>query len=95
MGYADGYPRMGIAPDHALQAIVGGKRCPILGCASMDLLAIDVTDLPDPAAARRGEMVTLIGEHMDVDNFAAAAKSTEYELLTSLGRRFHRIYYAT
>jgi alanine racemase len=40
-------------------------------------------------------MVTLIGEHMGVDNFAAAAKSTEYELLTNLGRRFHRIYYAT
>jgi alanine racemase len=95
VGYADGYPRMGIAPNHTLQAIVGGQRCPLLGCASMDLLAIDVTDLPDPAAARRGEMVTLIGEHMGVDNFAAAAKSTEYELLTSLGRRFHRIYYAT
>lgn len=95
VGFADGYPRMGIAPDHALRAIVGGKRCPLLGYASMDLLAIDVTDLPDPGAARRGEMVTLIGEHMSIDDFAAAAKATGHELLTSLGRRFHRIYYAT
>ena len=45
MGYADGYPLSGSA-DKPLHAIVGGKRCRIVGRASMDCLAIDVTELP-------------------------------------------------
>ena len=60
----------------------------------MDVLPIDVTDLPDPAAARCGEMVTLIGPEMSVDDLAAAGKSTGREVLSRLGSRFHRIYYA-
>ncbi len=57
----------------------------------MDLLAIDVTDLPDHAA-RRGELVTLIGGEITVDALAAAAGTIGYEVLTSLGRRYHRVY---
>jgi alanine racemase len=61
----------------------------------MDLLPIDVTDLPDPTAARYGEMVTLIGAEVGIDELAAASKSTGREVLTGgLGNRFHRIYYA-
>ena len=45
-------------------AIVAGKRCPLAGRVSMDLLAIDVTDLPD-GAARRGDLATLIGDEID------------------------------
>jgi alanine racemase len=41
--------------------IVAGKRCPVAGRISMDMLAIDITDLPNNAV-RRGHMVTLIGE---------------------------------
>jgi alanine racemase len=95
VGYADGYPRSGSASDNALQAIVGGQRCRIAGRPSMDLLAIDVTDLPDPTAARHGEMVTLIGGEISVNDLAAAAKSTAGEVLSGLGCRFHRIYYAS
>ena len=57
----------------------------------MDLLAIDVTDLPD-SACRRGDLVTLIGGELAVDTFAAAAGTIGYEVLTSLGRRYHRVY---
>jgi alanine racemase len=60
----------------------------------MDLLTIDVTDLPDPTAARLGEMVTLISPEISIDDLAAASKSTGREVLSHLGRRFHRIYYA-
>ncbi|MGB7276417.1 MAG: alanine racemase [Pseudolabrys sp.] len=94
-GYADGYPRSGRAFDNKLQAIVGGRRCPIVGHPSMDLLAIDVTDVSDPTAARHGNMVTLVGPEINIDDLAAASKSTGRELLIHLGRRFHRIYYAT
>jgi alanine racemase len=94
VGYADGYPRSASVADKKLQAIVGGRRCPVAGHPSMDLLPIDVTDLPDPTVARYGEMVTLIGAEIGIDDLAAAAKSTGREVLSHLGRRFHRIYYA-
>ena len=94
VGYADGYPRSDSAPDNKLQAIVGGHRCPVAGRPSMDLLPIDVTDLPDPAVARFGEMVTLIGREISIDDLAAATRSTAREVLSHLGHRFRRIYYA-
>jgi len=93
-GCADGYPRSGSAFDNKLQAIVGGRRCLVIGHPSMDLLAIDVTDVSDPTAACRGKMVTLIGPEISIDDLAAASKSTGREVLSHLGRRFHRIYYA-
>jgi alanine racemase len=94
VGYADGYPRSTGAADGKPQVIVGNRRCPVVGRPSMDLLPIDVTDLPDPAAARYGEMVTLIGPELGIDDLAAATKSTGREILSQLGHRFHRIYYA-
>jgi alanine racemase len=74
--------------------LVGGYRCPVAGPPSMDLLPIDVTDLPDPTAARYGEMVTLIDGAIGIDEVAAAIRSTGREVLSQLGSRFHRIYYA-
>ena len=94
-GYADGYPRSGSASDNKLQAIVGGRRCPVVGNPSMDLLAIDVTDVSDPTEARHGKMITLIGAEISIDDLAAASKSTGRELLSHLGHRFHRIYHVT
>jgi alanine racemase len=94
IGYADGYPRLQGGVDGKLQAVVAGRRCPVIGRPSMDLLPIDVTDLPDQAAARYGEMVTLIGAQVGIDDLAAATKTSAAELLSGLGRRFHRIYYA-
>jgi alanine racemase len=94
VGYADGYPRSGSASDNKMQVLVGGHRCPVAGRPSMDLLPIDVTDLPDSAAARYGEMVTLIGAGIDIDDVAAANRSTAREVISPLGHRFHRVYYA-
>jgi alanine racemase len=91
-GYADGYPRSESTFNNKLQAIVGGRRCPVAGRPSMD--PIDITDLSDPTAARLGQMVTLIGPKISIDEFATAAKSTGHEVLSHLGSRFHRIYYA-
>ncbi len=82
------------AADGKLSAVVGGHRCPVAGRPSTDLLPIDVTDLPDPAVARYGAMVTLIGAQVGIDELAAATKSTAAEVLSGLGHRFHRIYYA-
>jgi alanine racemase len=67
-GYADGYPRSESTFNNKLQAIVGGRRCPVAGRPSMDLLPIDITDLSDPTAARLGQMVTLIGPEIGIDS---------------------------
>jgi alanine racemase len=95
VGYADGYLRAASASDDApgADAIVAGKRCPIAGRVSMDLIAIDITDLPDNSA-RRGELAKLIGDEISVDDVASAAGTIGYEVLTSLGRRYHRVYRA-
>ena len=94
VGQADGFPRSW-HPKTRLQAIVGGYRCPVVAPSSLDLLGIDVTDLPDARAAWSGEMATLIGSTMTIDEVARATQSTGREVLTALGSRFHRIYYAT
>lgn len=93
VGYADGYPRAASATDAAPGAdtIVGGIRCPIAGRVSMDLLAIDITALPDHSV-RRGDFVTLLGSEIGVDELAAAAGTIGYEVLTSLGHRYHCVY---
>jgi alanine racemase len=57
----------------------------------MDLLAIDITALPDHMV-RRGDLVTLIGGDTSVDDLAAAAGTIGYEVLTGLGNRYHRVY---
>ncbi len=92
-GYADGYLRASSASDDKPggNAIIAGKRCPLAGRVSMDLLAVDITDLPD-GAAKRGGLATLIGDEISVDDVAAAAGTIGYEVLTGLGRRYHRIY---
>lgn len=92
-GYADGYFRAGSSNDgtRGAEVMVAGKRCPVAGRISMDLLAVDVTDL-EKNAVRRGHMVTLIGEGITVDELAHHFGTIGYEVLTSLGARYARIY---
>src|SRR4051795_5706059 len=92
-GYADGYFRAASSNDgtRGAEVVVAGKRCPIAGRISMDLTAIDITDL-DKNAVRRGHMVTLIGEGITVDELAHHFGTIGYEVMTSLGKRYARIY---
>ncbi|MFC5069139.1 alanine racemase [Flaviflagellibacter deserti] len=92
-GYADGFMRAAGSSDdrRGADAIVAGKRCPLIGRVSMDLIAVDVTDLA-PDAVRRGDFVTLIGDGITIDEVGARANTIGYEILTGLGSRFARIY---
>jgi alanine racemase len=91
-GYADGYFRAagGVDGVRTADAVVAGVRCPIAGRISMDLMAIDITDLPAPL--RRGQMVTLVGDGVTVDELALHFGTIGYEVLTSLGERYQRVY---
>ena len=92
-GYADGILRATAATDGdaGRHVLIGGQRCRIVGRVSMDLTAIDVTDLKE-GTVRRGDMVTLIGGELTVDSVAAEAGTIGYEVLTNLGRRYHRVW---
>jgi alanine racemase len=93
LGYADGLVRAGGGSDDhpGGAAIVAGHRCPIVGRISMDLVCVDVTDLP-PGAVHRGEYATLLGGEIGVDDVASAAGTIGYEILTRLGPRCHLVY---
>lgn len=93
LGYADGYPRNVSGTDAVPggAALVGGVLCPFAGSVSMDLIILDVTDVPS-GSAERGAPVTLIGGPLDLETVGAGAKTIGYEILTSLGRRYQRRY---
>jgi alanine racemase len=57
----------------------------------MDLIAVDVTDVSD-APPRRGDFVTLIGGSIDIDQVGQWSRTISYDVLTRLGRRYHRIW---
>ncbi|MBI4123493.1 MAG: alanine racemase [Betaproteobacteria bacterium] len=80
-GYADGYPRH--APS-GTPVLVNGKRARIVGRVSMDMICVDISDIPE---AYIGTPVTLWGEGLSADEVAAAAGTLSYELLCALAAR--------
>ena len=80
-GYADGYPRH--APS-GTPVLVNGKRSRTVGRVSMDMICVDITDMPE---ARIGTPVTLWGEGLSADEVAACAGTLSYELLCALAAR--------
>ena len=88
VGYADGWLR---SLSHRGCGFLDGKRVPLLGRVSMDLVSFDVSAV-DPALAHPGAAIELLGEHYRVDDAAADAGTIGYEILTALGPRYHRIY---
>lgn len=92
-GYADGVFRhaSGSGGKPGGMVAIGGRLCPIVGRVSMDLVTADVTDVPAAADMAWAE---LIGPHLTLEEVGAHAGSIGYEVLTRLGRRFHRIYMA-
>jgi alanine racemase len=88
-GYADGLDtRLGGRG----QVLVGGRRAPIVGAVSMDMLAVDVTGMP----VNPGEEVVFLGEQggdrITVSEMAAAVGTIPYEILCRIGSRIERVY---
>lgn len=93
VGYADGLFRSLSVDDgkKGLHVYIGGHAVPILGRVSMDLITVDVTDVPE-SLARRGAFVELIGENVAAHVLASHAGTIDYEVLTNLGTRATRRY---
>ncbi|MCX2779833.1 alanine racemase [Microbulbifer thermotolerans] len=85
-GYGDGYPRH--APS-GTPVLVCGRRAQLIGRVSMDMLAVDLSAIPE---ARVGTEVELWGGALPVAEIAASAGSIAYELLTGVTQRVPRVY---
>jgi alanine racemase len=89
-GYRDGVPRKLSSSEHKglAQVFLNGRRCPIVGRVSMDMMAVNITD----ANAKHGDWAEIFGQNISVDEAAAWAGTIAYELLTHLGSRYARHY---
>jgi alanine racemase len=88
LGYADGYFRTLINRTHVHLA---GRKVPVIGRISMDLVTVDVTDVPEDES-RPGALVEVLGSHLTADDLADHARTNAYEVMTALGRRYARVY---
>jgi alanine racemase len=101
VGYADGYMRALSGSGVPLRktnvpgagGVLHGRTVPLIGRVTMDLTHFDVTDLPE-GSVRPGDFIELFGRNMPIEDVARAGGTIDYELLTSLGRRYERRYEA-
>ncbi len=85
IGYGDGYPRALSGKGYAL---IGGKKAPILGMVCMDMMMVDVSDIP----CKAGDEAILMGGGIDFQEVAAELKTIHYELICGFSKRVPRIY---
>jgi len=86
IGYGDGYPRH--APP-GTPVLVNGRRCPLIGRVSMDMITIDLAAVPE---AQVGDPVILWGDGLSIDEVARHAGTIAYELMCGVTARVPRHY---
>lgn len=89
-GYGDGYPW---SAGNRSQVVMRGQRVPVVGRVSMDMIAIDITDLPAPV--KLGDIVTLWGAELPVSEVAEQCRTIPYELLCRVASRIPRVAIAS
>ncbi|TCP11816.1 alanine racemase [Crenobacter luteus] len=86
-GYADGYPRVA---GNGTPVAVDGAPSGLVGRVSMDMLAVDLSHLPDAGV---GSTVELWGPAVPIETVAAAAGTIGYELMCAVAPRVPRVYH--
>lgn len=90
VGYGDGYP---FILSNRGEALIRGRRAPVIGRVSMDMCTLDVTHIPD---CEVGDEVVLLGrqqnEYISANEIAAKAGTISYEVLCALGKRAPRVF---
>ncbi len=94
IGYGDGFPRLiSMGPGKRPSVLIGGRRCPIVGAITMDMLMVDVTGV---RGVRVGTEVVLIGksgsQSIGAGEIASQAGTIPYEVVTGLSARVPRVY---
>ena len=94
LGYGDGWSR---SLSNRAEALVRGRRCPIVGTVAMDAIMVDVTDVPGPPVGV-DDLFTLIGsqgdERIDARDLARTRTTISWEIVTSMSRRLPRVYHS-
>ncbi len=95
LGYGDGWPR---SLSNRAEALVRGRRVPLVGNVAMDAIMFDVTDVPGPAVGVEDEFV-LIGEQggqrITARDLARTRNTNTWEVVTTVSRRISRVYHAS
>lgn len=86
VGYADGYNRL--FSNGGAEVFINGQRAPVIGNVCMDMIFVDVTNVP----CEVGDEAELFGTNISLQDLAKAAQSIDYEILTSIGARVAREY---
>ena len=86
VGYADGYSRL---LSNRGEVLVRGKRAPVVGRVSMDLVTIDVTDV---TGAALGDEVVLLGDGITAEELAEKTSTISYEVFCRISARVPRVY---
>jgi alanine racemase len=91
VGYADGIPRN--LGNEKISFLIRNQRVPVVGKICMDMLMVDITDVPD---AKEGDEVLIFGslndKRISLNELATASGTIPYEILTHLSQRLHRVY---
>ena len=87
IGYADGYDRR--FGNGAGLVLLHGRRAPVVGSVCMDMVMVDVTDIPE---VRPGDVAVLFGEGLDISELAQRIGTIPYELLTNVSERVKRVF---
>jgi len=90
-GYADGIPRSLYRPDRRFEVVVAGHRVPMFGTVSMDMITVDLSDVPE-GAVEVGAWVEIFGTNAPIERVAEQTGTIPYEVLTGTGSRVRRIY---
>ena len=85
LGHADGIGR--IYGHGKGWVTIHGKKAPILGIVCMDMIMVDVTEIP----CEEGDEVIVFGETHTAEDLASSAKTISYELITSISQRVKRV----
>ncbi len=83
-GYGDGYPRHAVA---GTPLLINGQRLPLIGRVSMDMISVDLRGYDRPNV---GDVVTLWGEQLAVEEIARCSTTIPYELVCGVTQRVHR-----
>ncbi|GAC1441978.1 MAG: bifunctional UDP-N-acetylmuramoyl-tripeptide:D-alanyl-D-alanine ligase/alanine racemase [Sediminibacterium sp.] len=87
IGYADGYSRK--LGNGNGKVIVQGRQVPVVGNVCMDMIMIDVTDVP---GIKEGDTVELFGKQLPIQELASRCDTIAYEIMTGVSQRVKRIY---
>ena len=86
IGYADGYPR---SAKDGTPVFINGVKSEIAGKVSMDMITIDLSNVPSP---KIGDRVELFGENIAIDDVAANCNTISYEIFTKITSRVYKTY---